>query len=813
MTKSFFARASAFALAVSGSAAAQTAEQPEDDAFVQDTITVTAQFREQSAIDVPIAITAYDGEFLNDLGVNEFDELSAFTPGFLVQEQSVNNPGFVLRGITSDDGAANIEPRVSVFQNGVSIARSRGSAIPLHDIERVEVLKGPQGTLFGRSAQIGAVHVITNKAGFDFEAGAKALFGTVGQRGGEAYVNIPLVEDVLAVRGAVFFESHDGFIDNTEERDLNSTSTFAARASLRYKPVDNISFDLIGNYIADDPTGTSFKSGVIPALGGTTDPNEFASLNTFGGFLGSEPLGIDREVYDITGIIDWRLNDAWRLVSTTAYREFESLEVFDPDGTAFDIFTFAEDARGTQTSSDLRFSYEDGGALRGFFGGGVFFEEGSQGVPLGFDIGNTVGLFGSLAAISAPVDGQAFFGGSLPLAQAYLSGDPTILDATLAAAGIPSGVFQVETFTNSADNFSFDVFGEVEFDLTNRLTVTAGGRYTRDDKETLFASEITQANPFTPFVLGTPALLVGDSGGVVSSDSDAAIDSTFDGFSWRGVVRYAVTDDANVYFNYSRGRRPEVIEDAFTTLPDGSAAPGFEIIPAELVNSYEVGAKGSFLDGRFIGDIAVYYYDYENFQTTVTVDAGPGVPPDFVLVNGGSADSVGVELGFEAQPVDELTIFGTYGYNRGRFDETDADGNPQIFGGNQFRLSPDHAFSIGMTYERPTDFGSWYFTPTYTWKSEVFFEDENQEAFDVIDPASGATVFSVPAISEEAFGLLNLRVGLNLMNDRLRLEGFVDNVLDREFIVDAGNTGGAFGIPTFIAGRPRFAGGSVTVRY
>ncbi len=810
MMKRMIGGASLLAIAATGVNAQEN--QNEDDVSFEE-IVVTAQFREQRVQDVPLAITAYSGDFLEQIGVSEFDELSNFTPGFVVQEQSVNNPGFVLRGITSDSGASNIEPRVSVFQNGVSISRSRGSVIPLFDVERVEVLKGPQGTLFGRSAQIGAVHVITKKAGDEFEAGGEVEFGNFDQRKATAYVNLP-ASDTVAVRGAFYYENRDGFIENLDGGDdFNGTETLAFRGSVRFKPSDDFTLDIVGHYAKDTPPGTSFKSGVIPALGGSTNPNEGASLNTFGGFLGGDPLSIDRELYDITAIADWSINDNWRMVSTTAYREFDSLEIFDPDGTAYDIFIFGEDATGEQFSQEVRFSYDPSGRWRGFFGGGVFKEEGSQGVPLGIDIGNTVALFQSVAATSDPENGTAFLGGSVPLTQAYLTGDPAVLAATLAAAGIPGGVYQEETFTNFSDNFSWDIFAEVEVDVTDKLTFTLGGRYTQDEKETLFESEITTANPVTPFIIGTPALLVGDSGGKISSDDDPDIDGSFGGFSWRAVLNYAISDDANVYFNYSRGRRPEVIQDDFSLLPDGTASANFVEVPEETVDSFEVGAKGSFLDNRLTLDVALYYYQYDNFQTTVAVDAGPGQPPEFELVNGGTADSKGIEFGFTANPFEGMDIFGTYAYNRGRFNETDDNGNAQLFGGNQFRLSPDHSFSIGFNFEKPTEYGTWFLTPTYTRKDKVYFEDENQDAYNVVDPSTGSVIYSVPGVSQDAFGLMNIRAGVRLMEDRLTVQAYAENLFDKEYIIDGGNTGGSFGIPTFIAGAPRFYGVGLSYRY
>ncbi len=812
----FAACASALALSCAFGANAQDSAQDAYLGEIDDVIIVTSQFREQSVLEVPLAVTAYDNEFLQSIGVTEFDELSRFVPGFVVQEQSVNNPGFVLRGITSDSGASNIEPRVSVFQNGVSIARSRGSIVQLFDLERVEVLKGPQGTLFGRSAQIGAVHVITQKPTYAYEGYATAEFGNFDQQHYEGAINIPLIEDKLAFRAAATYERRAGFIDNPTERDLNGTDSVAVRASLRWEPTDNLTFDLIGHYGSDTPPGTSFKSGVIPALGGTTNPNDFATLNTFGGFLDNAPLSIDRELFDVTGIVNWEINDAWSVTSTTAYREFDSLEVFDPDGTAFDIFIFGEDAEGEQFSSDIRFNYDNGGRLKGFFGGGIFLEEGTQGVPLGFDIGNTAALFASLNAISDPVDGVSFFGGSLPIAQAFLTGNPAVLEATLGVAGIPSGVFQTEDFTNGSDNTSFDVFAEIAYQLTDRLEFTAGGRFTYDDKETLFSSAITSPNPLTPVIFDAvigaplPSVFAGDTGGVVSSD-DFDIDNTFSGFTWRAVLNYEIAENVFGYVNYSRGRRPQVIDDeAVNAL--GVGIVDFQVIDAEIVSSYEAGLKGSFLDNLATVETAVYYYDYENFQSSVRV-SDPGEAPVFETINAGTADAIGAELGLQLQPSDDFAFFLTYGYNRARFDDEDAQGNPQEFGGNQFRLSPDHSLSVGFNYRYPTSYGAFFLTPTYTWQSEVFFEDENQGEVSVVNPADGSLVFTIPAVRQESYGLLNIRGGVDLLDGQVRIEGYVENLLDEEFIIDAGNTGGSFGIPTFIAGAPRFFGGGVTVRF
>ncbi len=340
--------------------------------------------------------------------------------------------------------------------------------------------------------------------------------------------------------------------------------------------------------------------------------------------------------------------------------------------------------------------------------------------------------------------------------------------------------------------------------------MTAGGRWTRDDKETIFDAAITSPNPATPFIVGAPGVLVGNSGGPISSDT-AGVDNSFSGFSWRGIVNYEIADNKYVYFNYSRGRRPEVLQDDFDATPAGGVAGGFTVIPAETVNSYEAGAKGEFFGRALTLELAGYYYGYQNFQTSVVANAGSGAPPVFQVVNAGTATSYGVELGARVKPATGLDIFFTYGWNRGRFDDLDDSGNPQQFAGNQFRLSPDHSLSFGFNYEGQTSFGEVFFTPTYTWKSRVFFEDENTEAFDVVSPLNGSTLFTVPAVAQDAFGLLNMRAGARFGDGRYEVRAFAENLLGTEFIIDAGNTGGAFGVPTFIAGAPRFFGAGFSI--
>ncbi len=808
------AAASVLVLAWTAGAAAQ--EQLDDGRVVVETITVTTQKREQSIQDVPINVTAYDGDFLDDIGVEEFEQLGDFVPGFEVQEQSPNNPGFVIRGITSDSGDATIEPRVSIFLDGVSASRSRGSIVNLFDVERVEVVKGPQSTLFGRAALIGAVSVVTNKAQGEWAAELQGEVSNLSGHRAEGFVNIPIVGDRLAIRGSFYVQERDGFIDNRSvgERDLNGVDVEAYRVSLHAEPHDRLSIDIIGNYQVDTPPGTSFKSGSLPPPGGTTDPNSFATLQTFddpNGFVfeGDANLGLDRELWSVTFLGELEINEAFTLNSVIGYREFDSLEIFDPDGSSLEALLFAEDATGEQYSQELRLSYDKGGFFSGFIGGNFFYEDNTQRVPSLLDE-RAIQAFLPLIAPAAfgTLPQQLAFGQTPPSADSLIGQNllaiPAVLEQLILGGALPPtanpadpAVFaallpflptlkpvHAEEFTNDAETTSQSVFADITLRPLDRLELIAGARWVRDDK----TSGLTQTLQNGPSALTGAGLLIPGTAGRIS------VSDEFDGFAWRFAARYELNDDLDLYFNYGRGRRPEVLAANNGGVVTGFVPAGFDFIDAETVDSFEGGLKSTWLQGRLRIEGSAFYYDYDNFQTDLQ-DPDTG---NIQVVNAGGASSYGVETLITAQPIDKLRLFATYGYNRSRFDDEDSDGNPQRFADNQFRLSPDHALSLGALFRQ--EFArkcfALEFLPTYVWQSEVFFEDTND-----------------PRFRESSYGVLDFRLRLMDLQDRFELELFVDNALDREFIIDAGNTGQFFGTPTFIAGPPRFFGASVTVRY
>ena len=806
---------------------------------------VTAQLREQRALEVPFALTAYSAKDLADLGVQEFDTLSLFVPGFEVQNQSPNNPGFVMRGITSDSGEATTEPRVSVFQDGVSISKSRGSYVELFDIERVEIAKGPQSTLYGRGALIGGVNVIQNKAKpgvLDYSGQAEV--GDYNYVMGEAVVNLP-VGETAGLRLAARLKTRDGYVEDLlGDRDFNSVDTRAFRGAFNWTPNDQLHLDIIANYQHDDPNGTSFKSKgyspTNPVTGvvlGSRDPWDGATLGT-GGLEGARPLGLDRDVWGVTGLLHYEFSPSLTLTSISAYRKFDAYEVFDADGISLPLLTVIDDVKGKQASQEFRLNYAPEGPLSGFVGLSLFHEEGRQRLPTQFDerilLARLAGVLngGPLQPgrpVTDPAPAAVFnttaFNAQLLQGVAAASG---VALSSALAQGIAANLqpAHLETSTNTGETDSVDVFADVTFKATDRLEFSLGGRYSHDEKTSGFSSSVNNGRSIIGGFVGAlsqPAAVRNSLLGALAVPGAATIptsalfplpmfgaatqpttnngdlvkaDLDNGGFTWRATARYAVSDGLNLYANYGRGRRPAVLSARPPAMP--GAPPTFASLKAETVDSYEIGAKSLMMDGRLSLDGSVFDYRYQNFQTTEMVGT------TFVVTNAGEAKAYGFEGQLRFVALDNLDLFATYAYNHNRFQTGIRDGN-------HFRLSPDHSASVGADFRTDLMGGELSIRPTFTWQSKIYFDDDNDLPA-LQQPPRALVADNIQDEVQKSYGLANLRVEYRPAGSDWKVGAFVTNIFDEEYIKDAGNTGDALGMPTFIAGQPRFFGLTVSYR-
>jgi outer membrane receptor protein involved in Fe transport len=457
-----------------------------------------------------MAITAYSGEFLDELGLNDFEDVSRFVPGFEVQNQSPNNPGFVMRGVTSDSGESFVEPRVSVFQDGVSISKSRGSFVELFDVQRVEIVRGPQSTLYGRGALIGAVNIIQHRADPSGFAGfLEAGYGNFDYWSAEGMLNLPM-GDNAAFRVSGRYRNRDGYIDNLlGGGNFNSVDTGAIRGTLHWAPSSRVTIDIFGNYQEDNPHGTSFKSmsfrptdPVTGAVLGDGNPNTGAALAPGAGFESGAPLGLDRQVWGVTGIVRAELSDNFTLTSISAYREFDGIEILDADGISLPVITAAADERGNQTSQEVRLTYDNQGSVTAFVGLSYFNEDGTQRTPAQFDervlLARIAGALNGGGAIPGrPASDPApisLFGNTAFTAQ-LLQGVAGSFGYALpgpVAQGIAANLKanHLETTTNSSQTDSFDIFGDITFHLSPEFEIGLGARYSHDSKTTSLSSAV-----------------------------------------------------------------------------------------------------------------------------------------------------------------------------------------------------------------------------------------------------------------------------------------------------------------------------------
>jgi iron complex outermembrane recepter protein len=761
-----------------------------DDIIQLDRLNVTAQKRVQSISDVPVPITAYSGTFLEQAGIMDYKTFAPLVPGLFIQEQSPNNPGINMRGITTDSGDPRSETRISIFQDGVSISRSRASVVELFDLERIEVLKGPQGTLFGRGAEIGAMSIIQNKARNERSGSLTAGFGDFSDRRLSGYVNAPIVNNQLFGRFAFSWREQDGTIENLADHStLNGKDTLALRGALRWQPTSATTVDVIANWQHDTPPGTAFTSGVIPTSSGRIDPFDTAELNRGGA------LGLDRTVGGVTAIIEHTLNNAWSLTATTGWREYDSYENFDADGGRIYLLEFAEDSRGRQFSQELRFNFNDGGKFTGFFGASYFHENGLSRVPLYTDERQlwpfVAGSFRDVlvangipaAIVSAIVPPANPFAPQPALPASFAAFNNPLLPAQARAlsalAGAPLRPYHESEYTQAGRTRATDLFVDGTWRATPQLEFTAGLRYTRENTDSSYEAS-SSTPPTLGFILyqipGFPYLPT------AGQRTDGTKSSYWDG---RLIGRYEFTKTLNAYAGVARGHRPEsILVDSTSNL----------LVAEEQVLNYEAGLKGTFAAGRAQWSASVFRYEYSDFQTTV-LSLGR-----FTTENAGNATGEGFEFGLQGRMHDRLSAFANYAYTDATFDDKDDSGRDQVYGGNRFRLTPKNTFSIGGTVTTPnTNSGQFFLTPIWSYKSKHYFEDNN-------------ALFSY-SLRQNTYSIVNVRAGWRSPKGRWQITGYAENVFDKKHVIDAGNLGGSFGIPTYVAGDPRRFGVQTTVRW
>lgn len=728
-----------------------------------DPITVTSQKRQQQLLDVPQAINAIDAAFIEENNITELGQFSEFVPGLYIREQGANRPSFVIRGLTSDEVSPSAQPRVSVFFNNVPVSRASAASLDLFDMEQVEVLKGPQNTLFGRGAQSGAIHFISKKPVNTTEGYLTAGIGDFNKREIRGAVNLPVIEDILFVRASGVYKARDGFVKNTFGGTLNGENTIGGRFSARFLPAFNHKIDLVVNYQKDDTPGIAFMSKQFPNTLGETDIfNYRASLEQ------GENLGTGKEI--LNSILTYRYfrDELNYWTSITSYRNTSSFARWDGDGTAAAAIDMSEDAGSQQFYQEIRYNFSRDSRLNGSGGASYWREKADQTFWFSPNEQNMFHLFFDPTNLITP-NGQ-------PVPVPALPNMPQL--GPLAGAPLPTD-HQEESYSE-ATNKAFEAFIDGTFQLTRKIFVVGGIRAIYEKFELSNRAEFTGGSPsmLGNLTRNAPNLFFRPS-------ALQTIDKSALSFTWRAGLKYRLNEKANIFANYSRGRRPQVLQ--FTSTGEE------EILDAKKITNYDLGFKTSIANRVFVNAVA-FYQKYKDFQTRAWV-ADPATGEfNYKVKDGGRATSYGAEVDLRVAVLERLDVFGNYAYLHSRFDSTDVDGLEQEYADNTFRLSPEHSFTVGFNAEfdiTPTI--QFFFTPSYSYKTQIYFEDANTEG-----------------LEQPAYGLLNANAGLELADPNVILNVYVTNLLSEEFITSAGNTGSLFGVPTFVPGPPRMLGAKLT---
>jgi iron complex outermembrane receptor protein len=727
-------------------------------------VTVTSQKREQQVLDVPITMNVINSGFMENNNINSLDALSVFVPGLLVRMQGVDRPSFVIRGLTSDEVSPSAQPRISVFYNNVPVSRANGAAVELFDMQQVDVLKGPQGTLFGRGAEIGSINYISRKPDNIFNGYISAGTGNYNLKELRGAINIPVIRNKFLVRAAGIYDYQDGYIRNTFGGKLNGRNTFAGRLSASYIPGINNKISFVMNYQKDKNPGLGFMSMNYPNKEGSTDPYSYlASLEQ------GKNLADNRDIFDAALTMKHSFNVNNYLTSISSYRKVGSFSRWDGDGTAAAAIDMSEDNGARQFYQELRHNYSVNNKLTGSTGSSYWFEKASQNYWFSPDEQDMFHLFFNTGYLVTP-DG-------LPFPVTNLPPDPQLGPL----AGLPLATDHQEENLNDAINQALEVFADANYQLTDKISVTAGIRLISEWSRLSNSAAMTGGSPST---LG---FLSGNYPNLFFKPSDEKEISTNDlALTWRGGLKYSFSENVNVFANYALGRRPKVLQ--FT-----SAGVG-QVLAAESVNSYDLGLKAAISKNAWF-DLGIFYYKYQDFQTSAWV-ADPSTGEfNYIVKDGGKADSYGAEANIRVSVLNGLSLFGNYAYIHNMFADNDINGLKQEYAGNMFRLTPENSYAIGLN-ARVRITGDIYLfgIPSWSYKSKIFFEDAN-----------------TPALSQDGYGLLNLNAGVE--SKSILLSFFGSNILDQKYILSAGNTGSLFGDPTQIPGPPRMFGTKLTWKF
>ncbi len=666
---------------------------PAPIAFAQlEEVIVTAQKREQGLQDVPIAVQAFSTENLESLAAQDIGDLNAFTPNVDIPRQT-NQPNYKIRGLGTSEFGVGGDPVVGVYVDGVYIARGGGSKVAFSDIQRIEILNGPQGTLFGRNAAAGAIQYITNKPDEEQGGWVKATVGDYDRLQLEGVYNLPITDELFWRTGALYNE-REGYIDNDYTgEDHQFQENWSISTALRWVPTDNL--DIIWRLEYDEIDQDS--KGVTSAIYG---PNRFDGAS-FENTTTTRRLEETRELFGTSLHLVYDLPWA-TFTSITSYRTYETANPENQDGWIDPTFQFddfnAED--NEQFSQEFRFSGDVGKLL--WTAGANWYEETAKQtsainlLPIAVErviIEQNVGIPWGVVPVGTGYD----IAWSVP----DFANLPRAFDSGVEAVAADN---YNESINVQGDYESWAVFADFTYDFTDRVSLTFGGRYTEDKKDFTRNVPVSDHGIFFAF---TPTW-VDENGNYVPDGSldptgltigKTQQDGEWDEFTPRVVLDWAVTDDVMMYASWAEGYN----SGGFNSVGISNDADAYD--PAK-VDNLEFGFKSTWLDNTLRVNAAYFFYDFENLQELNQIPAACLPESDFAvhMFETSDVEGEGLELAINWAPLAGLELWGSLGTldaeysDRVRQREVNGVCDPIDETGDKFTGNPELAYALGANY-------------------------------------------------------------------------------------------------------------------
>lgn len=757
-----------------GLSAAETAP-----ALVLDEVKVSARHREESAQQVPIALSVLDGGQLNDAGIYRTEDMQQRVPSLLVSVPNARYTSYGIRGLGSSSFNDGIDGSVGVFLDGVYLGRQGMSLYDLVDLQRVEVLRGPQGTLYGKNTSAGAINISSRAPTFEPEGSAEVSFGEYGLRQYRGTVSGALVDGVLAGRLTGYDVERDGLIDNVYDgSELRDQNRQGLRGQLLWTPSDSFSTRLIAEYGWQDEHGNVFMAS-----------NYSQATVKRAAFLGYRQLPIDPYARRVqqdepntiktlqTGLtleLEGQLANGATLTSITGYRDWAYDADQDGDGTALSIAqNVAVRLDHHQSSQELRLA--DSPNEHFDYVAGLYYLRQSLNRELGVRFGD---------------DAAAFFLGDRP-ELAMLGVTPRMIPPSLL-----DGARQ--TFDGEQRTDSRAVFGQVTWHATDRLDITPGLRYTRERKQGWLSRQVSGLAPLGPDPVSQIAgpLLRDTTLGGAYYRRDAIEESNLSG---QLAASYRFADDLLGYASWSRGYKAGGIN---LEVIGPNVQPTFD---AERVTSFEVGLKSSFWNDRAMLDLALYQADVDDYQAlTNRAPANEYAPPiRDNLINVGKVRLRGIELDGLLRASERVDLRLGVAWSDARYrDFPNAPCSPSVaqwscdLKGERLFNAPEWSATAGVDYRHPLEQGLELFGALdYSFRSGYYGTLEGGEGS-----------------YQPSYALTNLRLGLRRADRRWEAELWARNLFDEDYItaVYAQLGAGDYGVLT---GDPRSLGVTLRTRW